>query len=125
MTTRGRSHKRPTFALTALRGNCTAAAVTNVPALHDEDDVLRKVGGVVADPFETKTINTVRGLKDFREVRFTGQVAIQPICRCHARGKTRASGQIGTPDLIVKIPEITVKANSPDWWGRFRASRPA
>jgi len=26
---------------------------------------------------------------------------------------------IGTPDLIVKTPEITVKANSPDWWGEI------
>ena len=26
---------------------------------------------------------------------------------------------IGTPDLIVELPEITVKANSPDWWGEI------
>lgn len=26
---------------------------------------------------------------------------------------------IGTPDLIVKMPEIVVKANSPDWWGEI------
>jgi len=26
---------------------------------------------------------------------------------------------IGTPDLIVKLPEITVKANTPDWWGEI------
>src|SRR5438093_8591636 len=26
---------------------------------------------------------------------------------------------IGTPDLIVKLPQITVKANSPDWWGEI------
>jgi mono/diheme cytochrome c family protein len=26
---------------------------------------------------------------------------------------------IGTPDLIVKLPEITVKGNSPDWWGEI------
>ena len=26
---------------------------------------------------------------------------------------------IGTPDLIVKLPSITVKANSPDWWGEI------
>ena len=25
----------------------------------------------------------------------------------------------GTPDLIVESPEITVKANTPDWWGEF------
>ena len=26
---------------------------------------------------------------------------------------------IGTPDLIVKMEEITVKANTPDWWGEI------
>jgi hypothetical protein len=26
---------------------------------------------------------------------------------------------IGTPDLIVKIPGITMKANAPDWWGEI------
>jgi hypothetical protein len=26
---------------------------------------------------------------------------------------------IGTPDLIVKTPNITVKANAPDWWGEI------
>jgi hypothetical protein len=26
---------------------------------------------------------------------------------------------IGTPDLIVKLPEITVKGNAPDWWGEI------
>ena len=26
---------------------------------------------------------------------------------------------IGEPDLIVDGPEITVKANAPDWWGEF------
>ena len=26
---------------------------------------------------------------------------------------------IGTPDLIVKLPSITVKANAPDWWGEI------
>jgi mono/diheme cytochrome c family protein len=26
---------------------------------------------------------------------------------------------IGQPDLIVKLPEIEVKANSPDWWGEI------
>jgi len=26
---------------------------------------------------------------------------------------------IGTPDLIVKLPTLTVKANSPDWWGEI------
>ncbi len=27
--------------------------------------------------------------------------------------------RIGTPDLIVKTKELTVKANSPDWWGEI------
>ena len=27
--------------------------------------------------------------------------------------------RIGTPDLIVKTEEITVKANAPDWWGEI------
>ena len=26
---------------------------------------------------------------------------------------------IGTPDLIVKLPDVTVKANAPDWWGEI------
>src|SRR5436190_16106154 len=26
---------------------------------------------------------------------------------------------IGTPDLIVKLPDIEVKANAPDWWGEI------
>ncbi len=26
---------------------------------------------------------------------------------------------IGTPDLVVKLPSLTVKANSPDWWGEI------
>ncbi len=26
---------------------------------------------------------------------------------------------IGTPDLVVKMEEITVKANTPDWWGEI------
>jgi len=26
---------------------------------------------------------------------------------------------IGEPDLVVKLPEITVKANAPDWWGEI------
>ena len=30
-----------------------------------------------------------------------------------------ASWHAGEPDLIVESPEITVKANSPDWWGEF------
>lgn len=30
-----------------------------------------------------------------------------------------ATWSIGTPDLIVKTPDITVKANAPDWWGEI------
>ena len=30
-----------------------------------------------------------------------------------------AAWHAGEPDLIVESPEITVKANSPDWWGEF------
>jgi hypothetical protein len=30
-----------------------------------------------------------------------------------------ASWHAGQPDLIVESPEITVKANTPDWWGEF------
>lgn len=29
---------------------------------------------------------------------------------------------IGTPDLIVKLPEVTVKAGSADWWGEIPAT---
>ena len=29
----------------------------------------------------------------------------------------------GTPDLIVESPEITVKANAPDWWGEFAPTK--
>ena len=29
---------------------------------------------------------------------------------------------IGTPDLIVKLPEITVKGDAPDWWGEIPAT---
>jgi hypothetical protein len=30
-----------------------------------------------------------------------------------------AAWHAGEPDLIVESPEITVKANTPDWWGEF------
>lgn len=29
---------------------------------------------------------------------------------------------IGTPDVIVKLPELTVKGDSPDWWGEIPAT---
>ena len=34
-----------------------------------------------------------------------------------------SSWTIGTPDLIVESPEITVKANAPDWWGEFEPTK--
>jgi len=33
------------------------------------------------------------------------------------------SWHAGTPDLIVESPEITVKANAPDWWGEFEPTK--
>ena len=33
------------------------------------------------------------------------------------------SWTIGTPDLVVESPEITVKANAPDWWGEFEPTK--
>ena len=30
-----------------------------------------------------------------------------------------ATWSIGEPDLIIKTPELTVKANTPDWWGEI------
>ena len=33
------------------------------------------------------------------------------------------SWTIGEPDLIVESPEITVKANAPDWWGEFEPTK--
>jgi hypothetical protein len=29
---------------------------------------------------------------------------------------------IGTPDLVVKLPELTVKGNAPDWWGEIAST---
>ena len=29
---------------------------------------------------------------------------------------------IGTPDLVVKLPELTVKSNAPDWWGEIQST---
>ena len=34
-----------------------------------------------------------------------------------------ASWHAGEPDLIVESPEITVKANTPDWWGEFEPTK--
>ena len=33
------------------------------------------------------------------------------------------SWTIGQPDLVVESPEITVKANAPDWWGEFEPTK--
>ena len=33
-----------------------------------------------------------------------------------------AAWTIGTPDLIVKLPEVTVKGDAPDWWGEIPAA---
>jgi len=30
--------------------------------------------------------------------------------------------RIGTPDIVVKLPQLVVKANSPDWWGEIAAT---
>jgi len=33
-----------------------------------------------------------------------------------------AKWTIGTPDVIVKLPELTVKGNAPDWWGEIAST---
>ena len=45
-----------------------------------------------------------------------GNPADMPPPRTWADGNTWT---IGTPDLIVKLPSLTVKANTPDWWGEI------
>jgi len=45
-----------------------------------------------------------------------GNPADMPPPKVYPDGK---SWTIGTPDLIVKLPEITVKGNAPDWWGEI------
>ena len=45
-----------------------------------------------------------------------GNPADMPPARTWEDGNTWT---IGTPDLIVKLPSLTVKANSPDWWGEI------
>ena len=45
-----------------------------------------------------------------------GNAADMPKPKVYADGKSWA---IGTPDLIVKLPEQTVKGNAPDWWGEI------
>src|ERR1700712_4492371 len=45
-----------------------------------------------------------------------GNPADMPPARVYA---DRTSWAIGTPDLIVKTNELTVKAGAPDWWGEI------
>ncbi len=45
-----------------------------------------------------------------------GNPADMPPPKVYPDGKAWA---IGTPDLVVKLPEITVKGNAPDWWGEI------
>ncbi len=49
-----------------------------------------------------------------------GNVADLPTARTFPDG---ASWHAGQPDLIVESPEITVKANTPDWWGEFEPTK--
>ena len=45
-----------------------------------------------------------------------GNAADMPAPKAYPDGK---AWTIGTPDLIVKLPELTVKGNAPDWWGEI------
>jgi len=45
-----------------------------------------------------------------------GNPADMPPPKVYPDGKAWA---IGTPDLIVKLPDLTVKGNAPDWWGEI------
>ena len=45
-----------------------------------------------------------------------GNPADMPASKKYPDGK---AWTIGTPDLIVKLPELTVKGNAPDWWGEI------
>jgi hypothetical protein len=45
-----------------------------------------------------------------------GNPADMPPAKVYPDGKAWA---IGTPDLIVKTTDLTVKANAPDWWGEI------
>ncbi len=49
-----------------------------------------------------------------------GNMADMPAARVFPDG---AAWHIGEPDLIVSSPEITVKANTPDWWGEFEPTK--
>ena len=49
-----------------------------------------------------------------------GDMALMPPPRVFPDGN---SWTIGEPDLIIESPEITVKANAPDWWGEFEPTK--
>ena len=42
-----------------------------------------------------------------------------PAAKVYPDGK---SWSIGTPDLVVKLPEVNVKGNAPDWWGEIAST---
>ena len=48
-----------------------------------------------------------------------GNPADMPAAKAYPDGK---SWTIGTPDLIVKLPEVVVKGNAPDWWGEIAST---
>ncbi len=49
-----------------------------------------------------------------------GNAVDMPVARVFQDG---ASWHNGEPDLIVSSPEVTVKANTPDWWGEFEPTK--
>lgn len=48
-----------------------------------------------------------------------GDAKDMPVAKVYPDGK---SWTIGTPDLIVRLPDVVVKGNSPDWWGEIPAT---
>jgi len=49
-----------------------------------------------------------------------GDIKDMPVAKTFQDG---ASWHAGEPDMIVESPEITVKANTPDWWGEFEPTK--
>ena len=49
-----------------------------------------------------------------------GDIKDMPVAKTFQDG---ASWHAGEPDLIVESPEITVKANTPDWWGECEPTK--
>jgi hypothetical protein len=49
-----------------------------------------------------------------------GDMKDMPVARVFPDG---TQWNAGTPDLIVESPQITVKANAPDWWGEFQPTK--